>query len=107
MKRFPPRLPIRGLGGRRGVGRWEQRLTSLTEWTFVVDLLPRGCTTTSDEYRALHRAARSLARDGLIQMLCLPRGRMRSVVGLPGLDFNLDFWASAGYTPLRSRSAGS
>jgi hypothetical protein len=74
-------------GGRRGVGRWELLLTSLTEWTFVVDLLPRGCTTTSDEYRALHREARSLAKDGLIQMVRLSRGRKRAAVSPVGLAF--------------------
>jgi len=83
-------LPFVGWGGRRGVGRWERRLTSLTEWTFVVDLLPRGCTTTSDEYRALHRAARSLTRDGLVQMVCLHRGKKRALVGPVDLPFDLD-----------------
>jgi hypothetical protein len=81
-------LPV-SWGGRRGVGRWEVLLTSLTEWTFVVDLLPRGCTTLSDEYRALHRAARSLAKDGLIQMVRLSRGRKRTAVGPTGQPFNL------------------
>jgi hypothetical protein len=52
-------------GGRRGVGRWERRLTALKEWTFVVDLLPRGCTTTSYEYRALHGRPEVLRTLGL------------------------------------------
>jgi len=76
-------------GGRRGVGRWERRLTSLTRWTFVVDLLPRGCTTGSYEYRALHREARSLANDGIIQIVTLPRGRKRTAVGPIGQPFDL------------------
>jgi hypothetical protein len=75
-------------GGRRGVGRWERRLTALKEWTFVVDLLPRGCTTTSYEYRALHREARSLADARLIQMLTLPKGRKRAAVGPLGQPFD-------------------
>ena len=78
-----------GWGGRRGVGPWERRLTSLTEWAFVVDLLPGGCTTTSDEYRALHREARRLADAGPIQMVTLPRGRKRAAVGPLGEPFNL------------------
>ena len=78
-------------GGRRGVGRWESLLTSLTEWTFVVDLLPRGCTTTSDEYRALHREARSLAKDGIIQMVTLRSGKKRAAVGPIGQSFDLDY----------------
>jgi hypothetical protein len=76
-------------GGRRGIGRWERLLTSLTEWTFVVDLLPRGCTTSSDEYRALHREARSLASAGIIQMVNLARGRKRAAVGPIGQPFDL------------------
>jgi hypothetical protein len=76
-------------GGRRGVGRWEQKLTSLTRWTFVVDLLPRDCTTASDEYRALHREARSLAVDGIIQMVTLQSGKKRAAVGPIGQGFDL------------------
>jgi hypothetical protein len=75
-------------GGRRGVGRWERRLTSLDCWTFVADLLPHGCNTSSDEYRALHREARSLADSGLIQMVTLPTGRKRAAVGPLGLPFD-------------------
>jgi hypothetical protein len=76
-------------GGRRGTGRWERRLTSLDDWIFVADLLPRGCTTTSDGYRALNREARSLANAGLIQMVKLPKGRKRAVVGPLGEPFDL------------------
>jgi hypothetical protein len=76
-------------GGRRGTGRWERRLTSLDDWTFVADLLPRGCTTTSDEYRVLHREARSLADAGLIQMVTLHKGRKRAAVGPLGQPFDL------------------
>ena len=78
-----------GWGGRRGVGRWELLLTSLSEWTFIVDLLPRGCTTSSDEYRALHREARSLATDGIIQMVSLTHGQKRAAVGPIGQPFDL------------------
>jgi hypothetical protein len=78
-----------GWGGRRGTGRWERRLTSMTGWTFVVDLLPQGCSTTSDEYRALHREARSLADAELIQMVTLSKGRRRAAVGPMGKPFNL------------------
>ena len=79
---------LSGWGGRRGTGRWERCLTSLTEWTFVADLLPRGRTTKSDEYRALHREARSLADAGLIQMVRLPKGRKRAAVGPLGQPFD-------------------
>ena len=87
---------LSGWGGRRGTGRWERCLTSLTEWTFVADLLPRGRTTKSDEYRALHRALDShacrlrnkLADAGLIQMVRLPKGRKRAAVGPLGQPFD-------------------
>jgi hypothetical protein len=74
-------------GGRRGVGRWERKLTSLEDWYFIVDLLPRGARTDGYEYRALHREARNLARDGLIQMVRLPRGQKRAAVGPIDLPF--------------------
>ncbi len=78
-----------GWGGRRGIGRWERLLTSLTQWTFVVDLLPRGCSTASHEYRALHRAARPLEADGLIAMVTFPTGSRRSAVGPIGTPCDL------------------
>ena len=43
----------------------------------------------SDEYRALHREARSLAKDGIIQMVTLRSGSKRAAVGQVGLSFDL------------------
>jgi hypothetical protein len=76
-------------GGRRGIGRWERRLTSIDRWCFIVDLLPRGARTDGLQYRALHREARHLAEAGLIQMVTLPRGPKRAAVGPIGLPFDL------------------
>jgi hypothetical protein len=78
---------------------------------FVADLLPRSCTTASDEYRALHREARSLARDGIIEMVTLPRGRKRAAVGPAGQPLDLDTmqiaygWPGSGASPREGRGA--
>ena len=76
-------------GGRRGIGRWERQLASLEDWCFVVDLLPRGARTDGYEYKALHREACRLARDGMIQMITLPRGPKRAAVGPVGIPFGV------------------
>lgn len=53
----------------------------MKRWVFLADLLPDGVTTSDPEYRMLHRAALSLARDGLLGALRLPEGPKRMAVG--------------------------